>query len=208
MIRCIDGRLLKHQPFPNDPDFERDVGECPQCSGHGCDRPRLPQGRPNPCDGADFEEAEAARKSKAPTAQPRESEVAGEIAEIEKRHADDHDGRMVVYDGNWYRGFKQMEERWAQASRDRGKLLTLLRQRTEAGQWQPIEALSGWGISGWLYAPGEGVAGDKAMGSRAYLEGHTYACMECQHTLFGAGVISLSVGIAPGAHAPRSPTPA
>jgi hypothetical protein len=52
------------------------------------------------------------------------------------------------------------------------------------------------------------IAGDKAMGSRAYLEGHTYACMECQHTLFGAGVISLSVGIAPGAHAPRSPTPA
>ena len=37
------------------------------------------------------------------------------------------------------------------------------------------------------------LAGDKARGSRAYLCGHTYACRECQHALFGAGVLSLSV---------------
>jgi hypothetical protein len=37
-------------------------------------------------------------------------------------------------------------------------------------------------------------AGEKAGGARAYLEGHTYACMDCQHALFGAGVISLSIG--------------
>lgn len=39
------------------------------------------------------------------------------------------------------------------------------------------------------------IAGAKARGSRAYIEGHTYACMDCQHALFGAGVISISIGI-------------
>lgn len=42
------------------------------------------------------------------------------------------------------------------------------------------------------------LAGEKAKGARAYLQGHTYACQPCQETLFGAGVISLSVGIEPG----------
>lgn len=37
-------------------------------------------------------------------------------------------------------------------------------------------------------------AGEQARGARAYIEGHTYACMECQHALFGAGVRSISVG--------------
>lgn len=32
MDRCIEGRLYRHQPFPDDPHFERDVGECPGCS--------------------------------------------------------------------------------------------------------------------------------------------------------------------------------
>jgi len=38
------------------------------------------------------------------------------------------------------------------------------------------------------------LAGDKAVGARAYLEGHTYACMTCQHLMFGAGVISFGIG--------------
>lgn len=38
------------------------------------------------------------------------------------------------------------------------------------------------------------VAGEKAVGSRAYIEGHTYACQSCQETLFASGVISLSIG--------------
>lgn len=38
------------------------------------------------------------------------------------------------------------------------------------------------------------LAGPKAQGARAFLEGHTYACMACQHALFGAGVESLSLG--------------
>jgi hypothetical protein len=38
------------------------------------------------------------------------------------------------------------------------------------------------------------IAGEKARGARAYIEGHTYACMACQHALFGAGVLSLSIG--------------
>lgn len=37
------------------------------------------------------------------------------------------------------------------------------------------------------------LAGDKARGARAFLEGHTYACRECQETLFGAGVESLKI---------------
>lgn len=41
------------------------------------------------------------------------------------------------------------------------------------------------------------LAGDKAKGSRAYLEGHTYACMNCQHVMFAAGIKSFSVGRPP-----------
>jgi hypothetical protein len=41
------------------------------------------------------------------------------------------------------------------------------------------------------------MAGDKAVGAKAYIEGHTYACMDCQHSLFGAGVIYLSIGKPP-----------
>lgn len=40
-------------------------------------------------------------------------------------------------------------------------------------------------------------AGAAAKGAHAYLEGHTYACMDCQHALFGAGVIALTVGPPP-----------
>lgn len=46
------------------------------------------------------------------------------------------------------------------------------------------------------------LAGTKATGARAYLQGHTYACQTCQEALFGAGVISLSIGIAPPELAP------
>lgn len=41
------------------------------------------------------------------------------------------------------------------------------------------------------------LAGTRARGTRAYLECHTYACMACQHALFGAGVVSFSVGAPP-----------
>ncbi len=34
--RCIDGRLFRHRPFPDDPAFEHDVGQCPECEGRGC----------------------------------------------------------------------------------------------------------------------------------------------------------------------------
>jgi deoxycytidylate deaminase len=40
-------------------------------------------------------------------------------------------------------------------------------------------------------------AGHKSAGSRAFIEGHTYACQNCQEALFAAGVISISVGIQP-----------
>lgn len=38
------------------------------------------------------------------------------------------------------------------------------------------------------------LAGPKAQGARAYVEGHTYACQNCQETLFAAGVLSLTIG--------------
>ena len=40
-------------------------------------------------------------------------------------------------------------------------------------------------------------AGEKAKGSRAYIEGHSYACRECQKALFAAGVLSLTIGSPP-----------
>jgi hypothetical protein len=41
------------------------------------------------------------------------------------------------------------------------------------------------------------VAGGRVVGTRAYLEGHTYACRDCQHAMFAAGVISFTVGPPP-----------
>ena len=35
-LRCIEGRLWRHDPQWDDPDLETDVGECPDCSGCGC----------------------------------------------------------------------------------------------------------------------------------------------------------------------------
>lgn len=33
--RCVEGRMMRHNPFPDDPEFEHDVGECPECRGSG-----------------------------------------------------------------------------------------------------------------------------------------------------------------------------
>jgi deoxycytidylate deaminase len=41
------------------------------------------------------------------------------------------------------------------------------------------------------------LAGDKAVGAIAYLEGHTYFCQNCQETLFGAGVKYITIGEPP-----------
>lgn len=35
--RCIDGRIMRHDPQRDDPELETDIGECPICSGQGCD---------------------------------------------------------------------------------------------------------------------------------------------------------------------------
>ena len=34
--RCVDGRLMRHDPQPDDPDLETDRGVCPDCNGAGC----------------------------------------------------------------------------------------------------------------------------------------------------------------------------
>lgn len=36
-IRCIDGRIMRHDPQPDDPSLESDIGKCPECNGKGCD---------------------------------------------------------------------------------------------------------------------------------------------------------------------------
>jgi hypothetical protein len=38
------------------------------------------------------------------------------------------------------------------------------------------------------------LAGPKARGAEAFLEGHTYACQDCQRALTEAGVASLTIG--------------
>ena len=35
-VRCVDGRLLRHDPQFDDPYLETDIGECPECEGRGC----------------------------------------------------------------------------------------------------------------------------------------------------------------------------
>lgn len=44
-LRCIEGRLWRHDPQPDDPDLETDVGQCPDCSGDGCDEDGGPVGK-------------------------------------------------------------------------------------------------------------------------------------------------------------------
>jgi hypothetical protein len=35
-VRCIEGRLWRHDPQRDDPDLETDIGKCPECAGEGC----------------------------------------------------------------------------------------------------------------------------------------------------------------------------
>lgn len=35
-LRCLEGRLWRHDPQYDDPHLETDVGQCPDCSGDGC----------------------------------------------------------------------------------------------------------------------------------------------------------------------------
>lgn len=35
--RCVDGRTMRHDPQPDDPGLETDIGQCEECSGDGCD---------------------------------------------------------------------------------------------------------------------------------------------------------------------------
>ena len=48
-LRCIEGRLFRHDPQLDDPDLETDVGECPECQGKGCEEVDY---YGNPVDGA------------------------------------------------------------------------------------------------------------------------------------------------------------
>jgi hypothetical protein len=39
-LRCLDGRLMKHDPQLDDPYLETDLGVCPDCEGFGCEPPK------------------------------------------------------------------------------------------------------------------------------------------------------------------------
>lgn len=39
--RCVDGRLMRHDPQADDPSLETDRGVCPDCDGKGCERQRV-----------------------------------------------------------------------------------------------------------------------------------------------------------------------
>jgi len=36
-IQCVDGRAMRHDPQPDDPHLQTDIGECEECGGKGCD---------------------------------------------------------------------------------------------------------------------------------------------------------------------------
>jgi len=38
--RCVDGRLIRHDPQTDDPYFETDIGQCQECKGKGCFTPK------------------------------------------------------------------------------------------------------------------------------------------------------------------------
>ena len=35
-LRCVDGRVMRHDPQDDDPYLETDIGQCPDCEGTGC----------------------------------------------------------------------------------------------------------------------------------------------------------------------------
>lgn len=43
-------------------------------------------------------------------------------------------------------------------------------------------------------------AGAKAKGAWAYIEGHTWACQNCQMALFAEGLLCLTIGAPPSDH--------
>jgi hypothetical protein len=40
-FRCVDGRLMRHDPQFDDPYLETDVGKCPECNGKGCENDEI-----------------------------------------------------------------------------------------------------------------------------------------------------------------------
>lgn len=35
--RCVDGRVMRHDPQHDDPYLETDIGQCEECDMRGCD---------------------------------------------------------------------------------------------------------------------------------------------------------------------------
>lgn len=62
-VRCIDGRLMRHDQQPDDPYLETDVGKCDACAGKGCDTLCSECGKPlvnDKCASCEDDEAEGA----------------------------------------------------------------------------------------------------------------------------------------------------
>lgn len=39
-LTCVDGRLMRSDPQPDDPYLQTDMGKCPDCDGRGCEPPK------------------------------------------------------------------------------------------------------------------------------------------------------------------------
>ena len=49
-LRCIEGKVYRHDPQHDDPDLETCLGTCPDCSGDGCSDDGEPVPKPGRSD--------------------------------------------------------------------------------------------------------------------------------------------------------------
>lgn len=80
-------------------------------------------------------------------------------------------------DGRFWIGENWCKKPQARCPRNPGEDYTKCKTVCEQGGHAELDALR--------------MAGKNAAGTTAVLRGHTYFCMDCQHALFGAGVVAL-----------------
>ena len=90
---------------------------------------------------------------------------------------------LVTVNGEWIKGENDCANPQPVCPREEGEDYTKCQTICRQGAHAEVDAVRR--------------AGDKAIGAKAYLINHTYACRDCQETLFKAGVSSLSLGPPP-----------
>jgi hypothetical protein len=84
--RCVEGRLMRSDPQPDDPNLETDRGVCPECQGRGCELPKA-QG---------VERGAVSREIG-----PRSNETHAVVVWFDKRLTDEELRDFEVYCGEW-----------------------------------------------------------------------------------------------------------